>query len=308
MGALVADAASLGCHWIYDVARLADIAEANDGRTAFTPIDAENYAEVQAYFAHGQRSDGMLTQYGETLRLTNRSMIEHGGKFECEDYQKDYAEVFGPGGTYRGYIDAATAGTLKNISNDVLDPSGIDDHQHPAITRLPAIALAYGGDEDFNDQVETAIRVTNLHKEALSYGLLFAQMLNRVLEGAEINEAMDLAAEDATGDAKRLLHDALSATEQNSIAYGETTGRACYLNMGMPLMFHILKQTNSFEEAIEANNLAGGDNAGRAIMIGALMGARHGIAGEAGIPLSWILRTHDADEIWHECLTLAEIT
>ena len=38
LGALVADAASLGAHWIYDVGRIADIV-ARRGNAAFVPID-----------------------------------------------------------------------------------------------------------------------------------------------------------------------------------------------------------------------------------------------------------------------------
>ena len=312
MGALVADAASLGQHWIYDIQRIEDITEQNGGMAAFTPIDAENYAETEAYFAHGQRRDGMLSQYGETLRLAIRSMIEHGGQFEIPNYQKDYAEFFGPGGSYQGYIDGAMAGTLKNIANDVLEPSGVDDHQHPAITSLPAIVLGYGGAVDFSKRVDDAVRVTNVHAEAASWAPVFANLLNRVFDGAEIKAAMqtvlDEINEETSGDIKTKLDAALNCDEENSIAYGETTGRACYLNMGIPLSFHILNRAQTFEEAVETNILAGGDSAGRAIMIGAVMGAKYGIAGEHGVPLNWILSTHDSEALWLECQTLAELS
>ena len=307
MGALVGDAASLGQHWIYDTQRIEDITEQNGGMAAFTPIDAENYAETEAFFAHGQRRDGMLSQYGETLRLAIRSMIEHGGQFEIPNYQKDYGEFFGPGGSYQGYIDGAMAGTLKNIGNEVLEPSGMDDHQHSAITALPAIVLGYGGADDFSKRVDDAVRVTNVHAEAESWAPVFANLLNRVLDGAEIKAAMEMAVNETSGDIKEALMDALNTDEESPVTYGETTGRACYLNMGIPLAFHILNRAQTYEEAVETNILAGGDSAGRAIMIGAVMGAKYGIAGERGVPLNWILSTHDSEALWLECQTLAEL-
>jgi len=315
MGALVGDAASLGCHWIYDVDRLALINEQNGGMTAFTPIDPENYADVPSSFVHGQRLDGMLSHYGETLRLAIRSMIEFGGTFDIASYQQDYFEFFGPGGRYQGYIDHATRGTLGNISNEILDPSGVDDGQHPAITRLPAIVVCYGGgyepdgvgDEDFAAEVEDAIRVTNVNDDASTYGYVFADLLRRVLNGAEISDAMAMVAAEAPDRIKQSLIDALNSDEESSTIYGEATGRACNLEMSVPLIFHILKRASGFEEAIEMNNLAAGDNAGRAIILGSLMGARFGIAGEHGIPLAWILSTHEATALWRECETLAEM-
>ena len=251
----------------------------------------------------------MLSHYGETLRLTIRSMIEFGGAFDIASYQQDYLEFFGPGGEYQGYIDHATRGTLGNISNQVLDPSGVDDGQHPAITRLPAIVACCDGDggKDFAAQVENAVRVTNVNAHASQYGLVYAELLRRVLQGGEIADGMTEVAAGAPDDIRDSLLEALGSDEESSVRFGEETGRACNLEMSVPLTFHILKRASSFEEAIEINNLAAGDNAGRAIMLGSLMGARFGIAGADGIPLGWILNTHDAQALWRECETLAEI-
>jgi len=64
MGALVADAATLGTHWIYDPARIASI---SGNSPVFVPINAQNYDGVPAYFAHATRKDGDQSQYGEVL-------------------------------------------------------------------------------------------------------------------------------------------------------------------------------------------------------------------------------------------------
>jgi len=55
-----------------------------------------------------------------------------------------------------------------------------------------------------------------------------------------------------------------------------------------------LKHTDDFETAILATLRAGGDNAGRAAMLGAWLGARLGLG---GIPKPWRTRLTNAERI-----------
>jgi predicted butyrate kinase (DUF1464 family) len=81
------------------------------------PVDAANYEGVRGYFAHGGRSVGMLTQYGETLRLAIQSVNAAGGDFDVAAYQAAFVAHFGAGGSYQGYIDRVTRGALNNIAS-----------------------------------------------------------------------------------------------------------------------------------------------------------------------------------------------
>ena len=304
LGALVADAASLGLHWIYDVGRVAKLADAR-GSAAFVPIDPKNFEGVPAYFAHAARHDGQCTQYGETLLAAMRALHETGGTFRQDAVQAAFVETFGPGGTYAGYIDRPTRGTLDNIACGQTDPSGIDDDQLPATARLPALVAASKLVPDAAT-IEAMIRVTNVNADASAYGHAFVQVLASVLSGATISEALRAGADAAADPIRSALTAALTAEEADSVAYGEITQRACHLPMAMPLAFHILERAPTFTGAIERNIRAGGDSAGRAILIGAIMGARHGIAGETGVPLDWILKTHAASEAWPLAQDLAK--
>ncbi|MEJ6397084.1 ADP-ribosylglycohydrolase family protein [Yoonia sp. 208BN28-4] len=303
LGALVADAASLGVHWIYEPERLTQIADRQDGRTAFTTPDAENYADVMGYFAHAARENGMLTQYGEALLLAVRS-INAQDSYDTDAHAEAFAAHFGAGGTYSGYIDRPTRGALANIA-DEKTPSGIDDDQLPATATLPAIMARYGSTDQMDDMRQAAMQVTNVNGVAEAYSAIFADVLGRVLSGAPVSEALRDVAKGATGEVGDALTDALDTQTANSIFYGETTGRACHLPMGGPLAFHILHRAETFADAIERNNRAGGDSAGRAILIGAVMAAAHGVASPKGIPLAWVLSLHDARGIWDDCTALA---
>lgn len=286
MGALIADAATLGLHWLYDPKRIADVA---GNSPAFTPINAANFEGVPAYFAHATRTDGDLSQYGEVLALAIRSVADNDG-FDATAYQDAFVAHFGAGGAYCGYIDRPTRGTLENIAADQRSPSGTDDDQHPAIATLPAIVAHYREASDFHARVKDAVHVTNVNDAADHYTIIFADLLADVMSGTPLQDALKTAAQQ-----EPLLQTALDTSEADSTAYGETTGRACHLHQGMPLAFHILSRTSGYKEAIDANILAGGDNCGRSIMIGSLAGAAYGMT---DIPLEWVLATNAAQENW----------
>jgi ADP-ribosylglycohydrolase len=302
MGALVADAAALGLHWIYDPERIASVADAH-GRAAFMPLNPAHFDGVRSYYVHGQRSPGALTQYGEVLHLAIQSLIASNGHLDESAYQQAYAAHFGPGGRYTGYIDRPTRGTLANLATGQTDPSGVDDDQHPAIATLPAIVVARLGKPDLSTSVAQAIRVTNVNDTALDYGMAFAALLSLVLGGQPVQAALQAIATGATGDLGARLTAALTNRESSTV-FGAVTGRACHLPMGLPLAFHILATSGSFAEANEANIRAGGDSAGRAIIIGSVMGAANGIGTENGIPIGDLLQKKDAATLWQHCQQL----
>lgn len=302
MGALVADAASLGLHWLYDPDRIASIA-AQRGTATFAPVDAAFFDGVPGYFAHADRHAGMLTQYGEALYVAMRCMIASDGAFDDSAQRAAFAAYFGPGGAYTGYIDRPTRGALDKIALDQV-PSGIDDDQNPALTRLPAIVAVYHDAPDLTARADAAMQITNVNAVAAAYNAVFADLLCRVLNGAPIAEALVAAADVATGDVQAALRDALTTPETDSTAYAGRVGRACHLPTAGPVMFHVLRHASSYANAVERNILAGGDSAGRSLMIGAAMAADHGIATSKGIPLDWVLHLTDGAAIWQACRAL----
>lgn len=284
MGALIADAAALGLHWLYDVERIASVVGTRS--PAFVPINRTHYEGTKGYFAHAARHDGQQSQYGEALKLAMSSILKN-GRFIQTEYQTDFYSHFGPGGTYVGYIDRPTLGALMNIANDKRSPSGVDDDQHPAISILPAIVAQHGNDFDI---INLGIKVTNVNADADRYGHLFCTTLSHILDGSEnLQEALVTAAKSSS-----VLRKALATKEKNSVAFGDVYGRACHLKQGLPLSWHILKHTSSFEDAIEANIMAGGDSCGRAMIIGSLAGAAYGIE---NIPNDWLDALEDSDAL-----------
>lgn len=293
LGALVADAATMGLHWIYDQdhirKRVTDAPE-------FTAPKAENYDGVPAYFAHPDRTVGQQSQYGEQLIVMQRALAQNGGAFDLPTYIAAFRAHFGYGGTYVGYIDHATRGSLDNYGkaddDKLTETRGAVDVQMPAIAKLPGLIPALwahkiSGDA-FDSTVDDAIRATSDHAEARAYGRICAHMMAAALYADDITAIIEAGRTVAEGEPRARMDQALAMTDQDTNAATKHFGLACDLSYGVPSVTHNMATTPSFREAVRNNIYAGGDNCGRAMLLGAVMGALHGVGGENGIPQDWI--------------------
>lgn len=293
-GALIADASALGTHWIYNQDKLKDIASHNNGAISFIQRNPDHYDNDFSYDAHKNRPVGSNTQYGEALLVAIKTLLDNDGVYDVKLHAQNFAAHYGPGGTYIGYIDRATRGTLNNIVADI-SPTGTDDQQLPALASLPALITMAP------DHVADATQLTNNNDLSLKASKLFQTLLSHVIDGQSLTAALRATGQSATDPFSNLVHDALDTQDTNSPLYGQTTGIACNLVEAIPLSMHILKHTHSFAQAVETNNLAGGDNAGRAIVIGAVAGAYYAGQDEQDIPQNWIDQYHDSDLVFAKC-------
>jgi ADP-ribosylglycohydrolase len=114
LGALTADAASLGLHWLYDTRRLNEII-ASSGKPEFLEPRRENYEGYFGYFAHAGRQAGDCSHYGESALVMLRALAGS-ADFSARPYESLFRLHFGPGGEFCGYIDNATRLTLENLA------------------------------------------------------------------------------------------------------------------------------------------------------------------------------------------------
>ncbi|MEZ5932045.1 MAG: ADP-ribosylglycohydrolase family protein [Alphaproteobacteria bacterium] len=309
LGALVADAAAMGLHWLYDADRLAEIAARRE--PVFLDADQRHFEGVQGYFAHEGKQAGELSQYGATLTLAMASLIATGGRFAAADYQKRYLAFFGPGGSWKGYIDRPTRGTLANlgsaIGEDTPEVSGVDDDQLPALSPVPALVAAGPDAADLEQQVTSLVRVTNDNPLALEAALITARLIRAMLAEEKVSTALEREAEHAGEVLQPLLRKALASKNRSSVDLAGDIGRACHVQQGLPVVFHIVSHASSFREATRSNVLAGGDSCGRSMALGALLGARFGFGGEHGIPLPWLTRVAGGARLFDQAYQLAAL-
>jgi len=112
LGALVADAATMGFHWLYSQSRIAELAPSDP---EFRNPTAADYGGNVGYFAHGHKRAGELSHYGEQARVMLDSMAANGSRFDRHHYQDSFRDHFGYGGAFTGYIDRPTRDTLDAI-------------------------------------------------------------------------------------------------------------------------------------------------------------------------------------------------
>ena len=293
-GALVADAAALGLHWLYDPARIAEI-EATRGLVFLQP-DPDNYSGAKGYLAHGEKLPGESTGYGEVCLLMLRHLAKH-GSFNRVEYQTEYRAHFGPGGAFVGYVDSPTRLTLRTLL--LLEPadfpaaSGADDDQHPALAALPALVATHAGTlEELMAKVEDVVHITNNNAQAVTAAQCSAAVLFEVLGGTPIAQALANALPLAGSTLKPLLEEALAIPTLDSVGVARRFGMACHVVEGLPIVFHIAQHASDYRVAVESNIRAGGDNCGRSIMLGAIVAAHKAKQENVGcpIPLPWLAR------------------
>ena len=300
-GAYVADAAALGLHWLYDPERLCQVA--GEQPEFLTPSEA-NYAGAQGVFVHHGKPAGVLSQYGATLRLIVQSLAAKQGRLDIADYQQRFQAFYGPGGPYVGYIDKPTRMTLRHLAQEPpLQPSGADDTQIPALSVLPALVVADYADPN---SIEQAVRVSHNNDYAVAVAQTVAELLARAAAGPSQRQTLLAMPSSAPPGVAKLFAAARDLQDLSLDEAAAKTGRACQLHQTVPLLLHIVADSESFTGAVRANIRAGGDSCGRAITLGALCGALYGIGGAQGIPYSWLLRLRDGAEMAYEISSLAK--
>lgn len=296
-GQFVGDAASLGSHWIYDLEEMA--AAYPEGIHGFeTPR--------QGHYHYGKRP-GDLTHYGDgaLILLESVAKLEH---FDERDFGSRYIAAMNPK-TYGGYIDHATLETLdlkrefeEKHPGDHFDfQRGANDDQLSTVTSITPLVAAHYGDEGLLGVVDRATRVRQQNERTVAYVRTFVQILLELLKGRDIHSALHRT-EEVAG----------RITEQGSLMKGkigsafmrlpasveiatDQLGQSCPLPCSFPSAVHsLLKFDSGFEETILRVIRAGGDNAGRAAMVGAWLGAHLGVD---AIPLGWRQRLTEGERI-----------
>ena len=300
LGALVADSAALGLHWLYDPERIAQV-EQSKGLVFLQP-DAQDYAGVSGYFAHDRKQSGDSSGYGELCQLMLRHFAQH-GQFDRIAYQTEYRNYFGPGGGYRGYVDSPPRQTLQTLlplkPEEFLERSGADDDQFAALATVPVVVATHIGSQDaLKSKIEQIVRLTNHNDTAVAAAQYAGLVLHDVLNGNPIAGALNHSLPHAGEKLQPLVKEALQTSTLDCTAIGKRFGTACHVMEGMPVIAHIARHVPGYRAAIEENIRIGGDSCGRSIMLGAIMAAHTSQQSDlTSIPLEWLARLRNLPEV-----------
>lgn len=292
-GALVADAASLGFHWLYNQERIASLAGA---APEFRAPNAADYlgpdGDGLGYFAHEGKRPGDPSHYGAQMLAMADALGPEG--YNPEEYAARFREWFGYGGQWVGYIDRPTRATLNRMAEaeaeeEPLTTCGADDAQLPAISKLPPLVIRHQGASNLRALVESAVRVTNDRDDAVAWGLAIAAMIEAALKGASPEETV-AAARGVTPHIDSQIEAALALRGKSAEEAAQTFALHCQLEAAFPVIIHLVANAGNYRDAIRANIRAGGDSCGRAIPLGAILGACFADDAAKGVPSEWLGR------------------
>lgn len=280
-GALVANAASLGVHWIYNTAYLNRLSEQQD--LLFQKQSKRIYEEGQpSYYVYPKAEVGDHTLQGMFLIWLYEALNNH-PELSKDSYEQLIFEALKPGGFYEGYVESyAKRLIIKKLSLDLnipfLEDQLVDHHLVGFMPYLACRALGISS----NKAWELAQAFTTLDDYPKFYHMfdyIFEKIQSKPLS-VVLKDAIPFAPENY----QNALNQALVMTDVD-VFIKKYAGIACYLPHSIPLIFYILAHSNGFEEAIQFNARLGGASSDRGLLLGAILSKIY------EIPQSWIEKT-----------------
>lgn len=267
---LVADAYSLGAHWIYDEKQLEDL-----------EINWDELNDAQAIW-HKDKKRGEFTHYGDqTLWLYQ--FLQDKESFDLDEYILFWQKKIE---SYNGYIDGATRNSLENIKENKV-PTGSDSTDLSIVGRITPLLLISNSKDKFLENVEKFVRATHNSSDAIVSSRFFAELLVQVLDGKKVDEAIESLKESFDNKIQTFIENALASKNSDTFHAIRGFGPACDINGGFEGVIHLLYKYDNLRDMLVCNARAGGDTSARAMIASMIfMGQKDKHINQ--IPKSWL--------------------
>lgn len=271
----VADALSLGVHWIYNT----NVIDKKWGRV-------EEYIKPERPTYHPTKDLGEFTHYGDQTLVLLKSVAENSG-FDLNLFADQWQEFFK---SYNGYFDGATKKTLQNFTAGKSPAdAGSDSDDLAGAARISPLAFYYRDDfVEFIAAARAQTALTHQNKEVIESAEFFGRVVWQVLRGTSPTSAIKqvLAGQFDRVPYTKWVSEGLNSVEDNTRQAMQNLGQMCEIEAAFPCVVHLIaKYENNLKEGLVENAMAGGDSAGRGLIAGMIIGAH---LGTEGIPERWI--------------------
>jgi ADP-ribosylglycohydrolase len=275
MAAFVADALSLGVHWVYDTSEI---------KKTYGRLEKMVKPELATY--HNTKEKGEFTHYGDQMLILLES-VAGSSRFDLNDFGFRWQALFSD---YNGYIDNATTQTLANIkSGESIEAVGAGSDDLAGASRLPPLILAYRNDLDgFIAAAKQQTAMTHNHEQIIKVAEWTVRSVLFVLKGDKPSAAIFKALDNMPDSDKlrKLVEAGFQSREEDTLKAIADFGQMCSVNAALPSTVHLIaKYENNYKEAMVENIMAGGDSAARGIIAAFIIGA--GMDNDS-IPTQWI--------------------
>ncbi len=275
LASFAADSLALGVHWIYNTR----VIDKKFGRV-------EHFIKPEHPTYHPTKDLGDFTHYGDQTLVLLESVAECDG-FILPDFSERWQALFN---TYDGYIDGATKGTLENLaSGKPPSESGSASDDLAGAARIAALVYIYRNDlQALIGSARAQTAFTHNNSTVIECAAFFATITYQILAGAAPLPAIERARKDAfhSDPFNEWIQQGLTSVAQDSRQAILDFGQMCEIPAAFPGVIHLIaKYENDLKTALVENGMAGGDSAGRGLLVGLVLGAHLGME---AIPAQWL--------------------
>ena len=265
---LVADAYSLGAHWVYDEKQLKE--------------NNLNWEELNNPLSvwHKDKKAGEFTHYGDQTYWLYE-FLKDKDTFDENEYLKYWESKIS---SYDGYIDGATRETLENIKNNVV-PSGSSSTDLSIVGRITPLLLVSKTKEEFISNVEKLVKLTHNSQKAITASKFFAKVLLESLEGKEIQTILLELKDQSDSNIQGLISRGIASKDEDTFKIIREFGPACDVDEGFSGIIHLLSKYTNLKQMLTCNAKAGGDSSARGMIASVILMANQSIS---QIPQSWL--------------------
>lgn len=268
LASFIADAYSLGAHWVYD-------------ENALQQIDFD-WAELNAPQAmwHKGKQKGDFTHYGDQTLILLEYVSEN-KTFNKNDYYDFWKKKMSD---YIGYIDGSTREALQSIgaiSNDL-----------SICGRIAPLLLLSQTKDIFLQKVKEFVSITHNSELAKTSSQFFAELLWLNLENQDIQKNIQNIKSKYPLLIKWIDEGVLSKDNNTFVTIREF-GPACGIDGGFAGVIHLLSLDDNFKNTMIKNSKAGGDSSARGMIVAMLLSTNKNVH----LPQEWLDKLNNLSKI-----------
>jgi len=281
LASFAADSLSLGVHWIYN-----------------TNVIDKKWGRVQEYFKperptyHPTKDLGEFTHYGDQTLVLLKSIADSSG-FNLNHFADRWQEFFN---SYDGYFDGATKDTRENFAaGKGPTESASASNDFAGAARIAPLAYCYRNDLDkLIDSARSQTALTHGNQEVIESAEFFSRVVFKVFHGETPTAAIKRTLREGFDQEpySKWIEEGFNTIDNDTRQTMLHFGQMCEIEAAFPCVVHLIaKYEDNLKEGLIENAMAGGDSAGRGLIVGMILGAHQGVS---AIPPKWLsdLKSH----------------
>ena len=296
-GSLVADALALPAHWYYDREALRRdygvvdhyMAPRNPHpgsilwRSHYEALNerGEILHDQAQYWGQKEVHYHQFLEAGENtlnLKLARElfTQVTTRGAYDPDTWLNHYLSCMLTPGWHRDtYLEEYHRGFFTRYSQGKpLSKCGVRDEHIGGLAQVPALLAALPPGASERATVKSHVALTHRHSNVLRAADCLVRLLLRIEDGTSLPEAIAREAGDWLSSRKATRW----TTRPDEHVIGQVFSPACYIDQAFPAALYLaFKYHDDFSGGIIANVMVGGDSCHRGVVVGALLGAAHGV-------------------------------